>query len=97
MHTGHLYMSEDSQNSPLIPPDRVLNTKRLFNLRLSEMEYKAIQEQANKYTNGNMSAWLRYAALNMTPKGEHINKATSEQLEQLSLSDLNSVAESNLG
>lgn len=96
MYASSLYMSEERKNSPLIPDDRYANTRRLLTIRVTESEYRAIKDNANKYANGNMSAWIRYSALNMIPLGEHINKATSEQLEQLSLSDLNSVAESNL-
>lgn len=88
-------MSEDSKNTSLIPSDREPYTSRTLTFKLTNSEYKAIKEQAIKYANGNVSAWIRYAAIHMVPLGEHINKATSEQLGELSLGDINS-ADSNI-
>jgi hypothetical protein len=36
---------------------------KLFNFRLSPAERKAIGKKARKYTRGNLSAWIKYAAL----------------------------------
>jgi len=39
----------------------------LINLRVEPEILKAIKEKAEKYAAGNMSEWLRYAALNHEP------------------------------
>jgi hypothetical protein len=46
--------------------------KNNYNLRLSDRERKIIEEKANKYTLGNRSAYIRYAALNFTPKDKDL-------------------------
>ena len=48
------------------------NKSRLINLRVSQKEEAAIQKKADKFANGNYSAWLRYAGANYTPSKEEI-------------------------
>lgn len=38
-----------------------------LNLKVSETEMKRIRAKADKYTDGNISAWLRLAGQNYTP------------------------------
>lgn len=40
----------------------------LINFKTTKGEKKALQTKANKFADGNLSFWLRYAALNHTPK-----------------------------
>lgn len=51
---------------------QIAATKRkgddLFNLRLSTTDRKRIRQAAKKYAKGNMSAWLRFAAVSFKPK-----------------------------
>lgn len=44
-----------------------LKKKNLINLKISENELQEIKKKADKYTNGNLSAWLRYAAIKFNP------------------------------
>lgn len=41
--------------------------KRLL-VALNEEQDKLIQAKADRYTNGNMSHWVRYASVNHVPK-----------------------------
>jgi len=40
----------------------------IINFRGSEEEKKAMQDKANLFTQGNLSAWLRYASTQLAPK-----------------------------
>lgn len=42
--------------------------RKNFTLRLSPEEIKALQVIADRYTNGNVSKWIRYASFNYQPK-----------------------------
>lgn len=37
-------------------------------VKMTVQDFLKIQDKANEYTNGNFSAWMRYAALNHRPK-----------------------------
>lgn len=41
-------------------------------LRVSETERAIIEAKAKKFTKGNVSEWVRYAAINMQPKKEDV-------------------------
>lgn len=45
---------------------------RPFNIKVTETEYTVLQTKAQRYTDGNISAWVRYAALNLQPKPEDV-------------------------
>lgn len=47
---------------------------KMINIRVSEDELKAIHEQAEKYTSGNITAWIKYTALNYRPKKSELHK-----------------------
>lgn len=38
-----------------------------MNIRLNQEEISHVKDMATKYTKGNISAWIRYAALKMKP------------------------------
>lgn len=40
----------------------------MINIKITRLERKLLQGKADKYTNGNVSAWMRYAAINLEPK-----------------------------
>lgn len=44
----------------------------LKNVKLTGEEANLIQENANKYANGNFSEWVRYAAIKLKPKKKDI-------------------------
>lgn len=47
---------------------------KIWNVRLTESERKIIDEKALLYTDGNASAWVRYAAINLKPLKKDIEK-----------------------
>ena len=40
----------------------------MVNIRVTEVEKRKMQDKANKHTDGNLSAWVKYAAINYIPK-----------------------------
>jgi hypothetical protein len=48
--------------------------RKLINLKVSPEELKLIQGKAKKYANGNTSAWIRYAATQLSPKRKDVTK-----------------------
>ncbi len=55
-------MATKKQLKALIVPK-----KQLVNFKATSKEIKLIQENADKYAQGNYSAWLRYAGINFKP------------------------------
>ena len=48
---------------------KIVDEKRKnFTMRMSPEEAREVQEKADTYTGGNVSQWLRYAAVNHVPK-----------------------------
>jgi len=45
---------------------------RNINFKVNENELMKIRENAKKYTEGNISRWIRYAAIKLEPKSEDI-------------------------
>lgn len=45
-------------------------------LKLSERERAQIQANADMFTEGNLSEWIRYASINMTPKKSDLTPET---------------------
>jgi len=41
---------------------------KVINFKASRGDMKQIKEKADKYTEGNVSAWIRYAATQLEPK-----------------------------
>jgi len=50
------------------------NKDERINLKISTEEYNKIHQKAMLYTNGNISAWIRYAAINCIPEGEDLEE-----------------------
>ena len=48
------------------PRKRILN--KTITLHIKEEDLEKIKALADKYAQGNLSAWIRYAAVNHTPK-----------------------------
>jgi hypothetical protein len=46
--------------------------QKLFSLKVSIEELAAMQKNANLFTNGNMSAWVRYASTYLKPNPKDI-------------------------
>jgi len=48
--------------------------KMILPIKLTKEEKKQLQEKADKYTGGNVSAWVRYAAIKLEPKSADLHK-----------------------
>lgn len=42
--------------------------QNLLTIKCSNAEMKTIKSKADKYTNGNVSEWVRYAAMTLDPR-----------------------------
>jgi hypothetical protein len=49
-----------------------VDLKKPINIRLTSSERVKIQSLADKYAQGNLSHWMRYASLNCIPKKEDL-------------------------
>lgn len=66
---------------------RVLDDERKkpFQIKATACEKQRMQELADKFANGNLSAWVRYAALNYSPSAQELSRyddAKSKQHEE---------------
>lgn len=52
----------------------VKEAMRMIGFRVSETEYQVIEEKAKKFTEGNVSEWVRYASVNMEPKASEVTQ-----------------------
>jgi hypothetical protein len=52
-----------------------METRKKFNIRISEQERKAMQKMADRYCEGNFSEWLRLAAMSWAPNRIELEKA----------------------
>jgi hypothetical protein len=58
--------------------------KRVLTLRLSSEELTLIRVKAMQFCDGNVSDWMRYAALYLLPLEEHINiTSTDYELQEM--------------
>lgn len=48
--------------------------KRPFQIKATPSEKQRMQELADKFANGNLSAWVRYAALNYAPTAQELSR-----------------------
>lgn len=58
----------------LITQKKQKNKSTYIHLKADEDTLKMIKENAEKYTNGNVSAWLKYAGTHCVPPKKHIVK-----------------------
>lgn len=47
---------------------------KAINFKLPTEEFDLIQKQADKYTNGNLTAWLKYSGTYCRPDPKHLVK-----------------------
>ena len=52
--------------------NRMKKKDRPILVKLDQLEHNVIKRKADKYTNGNMSEWIRYASLNLEPREEDL-------------------------
>ena len=52
---------------------------RPFNIKVTETEYSTLKVKAQRYTDGNVSAWVRYAALNLKPDPKDLEGASLDE------------------
>jgi hypothetical protein len=52
----------------------VKEEKKIFNMRLTEKEIKAIKAKADLYYGGNMSGFMKHSALNWTPRANELTE-----------------------
>jgi len=50
------------------------------NLRVSYIEYKKIKDLADKYANGNVSSWMRYAARTHKPRKKDLTHIGDQRI-----------------
>lgn len=53
-----------------------------FQVKATKREKEAMQANANRFTRGNLSKWVRYAAMNYRPLPSEIIETTSEENAQ---------------
>lgn len=58
----------------IIKPLKKQNRSILRNVKVTPEEEIQIQENADKYADGNFSEWVRYAAINLKPKKRDLQK-----------------------
>lgn len=52
--------------------------QKLINFKVSESEYESIQEKADEFANGNVSAWIRFATIHLSPSADDLTELHSE-------------------
>ena len=55
----------------------IKQTLKVINFKISDDERKVLKQKALQYTGGNVSEWLRYAAMNHVPKPSELDKKAS--------------------
>ena len=48
--------------------------RHVINVKWTDKDLKELKKKADKYTNGNMSAWIRYAATQLDPKASDLTE-----------------------
>lgn len=48
---------------------------KYLSIKISESDYAKIILQAKKYTGGNVSRWIRYAAIKLKPNPEDLTRS----------------------
>ena len=50
-----------------------VNKNRILSISVSPSELRTIKKLAQKYAGGNVSAWIRYCAINYKPKKHEVS------------------------
>ena len=50
-----------------------ISKRKCLTIKATRLEKAQMQKQADKYANGNLSAWVRYAALNYIPTAQELS------------------------
>jgi hypothetical protein len=61
--------------------------KKVVPIKLTMTEFKALRAKAEEHTKGNISEWIRYAALNLSPKTEDLLDDSNSHLQEEQLQD----------
>lgn len=59
--------SENERRKKMAEQNGKLQRNKSVLVRISLDEMKKIEKKASKFTNGNVSDWIRYASINMEP------------------------------
>lgn len=51
--------------------------QKLINFKCTDEELAVIKAKAEKYANGNLSEWIRYAAIELEPRSKDLVKTAS--------------------
>ena len=57
-------------------------TTEPFSIRWKPSQRKAVEQNAKKFTGGNISEWLIYAGMNMVPPKEDLSSDDNEDREK---------------
>lgn len=68
------YRQKGKANFMLITQKKNKKTEQVLNIRIDEETFKALKANAEKFTDGNLSAWLKYAGTYCKPLKKHILK-----------------------
>lgn len=52
--------------------------QRLVNFKVSEEEYERIQKKADEFAAGNLSEWIRFATMHLSPASDDLTDSDSE-------------------
>lgn len=55
----------------------------LIQFKVNQTELRAIKANAAEWSDGNMSGWIRYAAICLKPKRNHLTKPSTKVPENL--------------
>lgn len=56
--------------------------KNLINFKATDLEMTLIQKKADKYAGGNVSEWLRYAAIQLDPRASDLTGSAPVKSEK---------------
>lgn len=59
--------------------DQLKNKMKVHNFKVKEQDLELIRKNANRYADGNVSHWIRHAALNHIPKNKHLVAPKAEK------------------
>ena len=51
-----------------------VGVRKNLNIKMSEEELRSVRQRAQKYSDGSVSAWIRYSATRLDPKKDDLKK-----------------------